>query len=262
MNKKKKKLIKKLIMKNKTNNPANPLNRKIVNDYIYKIKFNSNNPKLIDLVQGVSLKKYKETMDNKTTTIIIILESPHKDEFDVNGNGKEPLVNRKGFENNFVDAINNSNILNIQLQNNTEYNVILMNAIQYQCSLNETTLNFRDFVFLYYWCKKHRNFKRRLKRYIQKLNVCAIVNCCTQGEHYFNDDFEYKIRKGKKHKTELCDFKYLNKIGMKTTGNSLQNLVEQSILKVINKKNTSYSSGNHPSTWQPHAGKSNCKLIN
>ena len=77
----------------------------------------------------------------KLDTIVIILESPHTDEY-VYVNGilapKGPLVGSWGnFEQYFHAAIQGS-ALNSYISNTKVYNIAFVNAIQYQCSLGKT----------------------------------------------------------------------------------------------------------------------------
>lgn len=118
-------------------------------------------------------------INNNNENIIIILESPHIDEF--NGPIIGPLLNKKtgkAFRKYFPELLTSA-LSN--LPSNNKYNVILMNSIQYQCSLGIDTKVFRDRVWLTLWFKKsiRNNFYYRLSSYNPKI----IINLCTNGDH-------------------------------------------------------------------------------
>lgn len=105
--------------------------------------------------------------------LIIILESPHIDEYlgegdpqPANGTTGENIRNTEYWNDVFGERFNN-------------YGLILMNAIQYQCSLRDIP-RFRDRIFKRVWVNGGRtDLLRRLKRYVGEGDV--IVNCCTKG---------------------------------------------------------------------------------
>ena len=77
----------------------------------------------------------------KNDTIVIVLESPHKDEYCyVNGVlvPKGPLVGSwNGFQKLFHSAIQGSAVSRA-ISNISTYNIAFVNAVQYQCSLGKT----------------------------------------------------------------------------------------------------------------------------
>ncbi len=132
--------------------------------------------------------------------IAIVVESPHKDEF--NRESKKAIGTARGstgrnIENylpsvlfNYLPAIDETSSLieydsNKQIQNG-EYYIALINAIQYQCSLGEDTSKYRDKIFSEMWGleKVKKDFIKRLK----KSNPSVIINCCTRGN--FKDNKE------------------------------------------------------------------------
>ncbi|MDU4787622.1 MAG: hypothetical protein E6441_12865 [Clostridium sp.] len=123
----------------------------------------------------------KEKGNNKR--IVVILESPHNDEFNDDITGPALGVTGKKFEKYFLeifnDYINKSNprILN----KDDECEIILMNAIQYKASLGFNTEMFRDRVWLTLWSQKEIRecFASRLKEY----EPYIIINLCTDGSH-------------------------------------------------------------------------------
>lgn len=110
--------------------------------------------------------------------IILILESPHTDEFDKNGDPIGPANGPTG--RNIREHIAKI------FPNFSDYHLILMNAIPFQCSLGVATEHFRDNVFKAAWDDDKVGagfFEDRLKKLLYKLqknskNV-VIVNACT-----------------------------------------------------------------------------------
>lgn len=103
--------------------------------------------------------------------LIIILESPHINEF-----GDTPCpANGKTGKNiaNFIHEVKD-------LSNYDDFGIILINAVQFQCSLGLKTDLFRDQIFCSVWNDFGKgNFQKRLKSIISKEDI--IVNCCTKG---------------------------------------------------------------------------------
>ena len=102
--------------------------------------------------------------------MILILESPHKDEF------KGEPGPARGATGHAIS----SQLMNvIGLRQFSDYGLILMNAIQYQCSLGKPTAKHRDTVFRRVWGSGGaEDFKDRLKTTYRPGDV--IVNCCTK----------------------------------------------------------------------------------
>lgn len=140
-------------------------------------------------------EKYKENNNtlnpiihnDHEKNIIIVLESPHVEEY-----ADKSFINpalgitgcclQKYFTRILARTID-SRILS--LDKNTIYNVILMNAVQYQCSQGKDTKCFRDKFWCMLWFsnendKNYLDFMNRLKLY----NPSIIINACTIGEHY------------------------------------------------------------------------------
>lgn len=115
--------------------------------------------------------------------IAIVLESPHKDEFEKNESGDfkalGPAIGATGcnilgyFPRLIYKHNSNSNSSNIE---EGKYKVILVNPIQYQCSLGAETSLYRDDIFERMWSYGKNCFKNRLTVYKPKV----IINCCTK----------------------------------------------------------------------------------
>lgn len=106
--------------------------------------------------------------------LIMVLESPHVDEF-----SGEPGP-AKGFTGEMIrkylpDALDLSAIAPMGL--------ILMNAIQYQCSLGSTTTVYRDRIFRAVWSHGgQEDFLRRFQTTVLPRDI--VMNCCTKGNDF------------------------------------------------------------------------------
>lgn len=126
------------------------------------------------------------TLQSSKAAIIIILESPHIAEFDPIT--KQPLGPCQGKTGEniamYLSEILKSNHVGLTLSHK-KYDIVLLNAIQYQCSLGEDTKLYRDAMFLYYWEQLdfRKDFVERLIRARTTYSESIIVNCCTKGEH-------------------------------------------------------------------------------
>jgi len=106
--------------------------------------------------------------------LIMILESPHIDEF----NGA--LGPAKGFTG---EMIRQHLRQSISLPNLEDFGLILVNAVQYQCSLGVSTERYRDSIFRAAWDAGGRlNFGERIKQLVRTGDV--VVNCCTKGNDF------------------------------------------------------------------------------
>ena len=231
-----------ILKSNALTNPASPQNGNYVNDVYYN--------ELVYINGGWSWKNVKRTStSNLNDVIIIVLESPHIDEFSANGTGKYPLFNDVRFKNVFPILINNAiNSGLIALNRAITYSVYLMNAIQVQCSLGYPTEYYRDYVFMYYWSKLKTNFETRLHNMMCSKNVVSVINLCTLGSHercslvynHHTQKYEYMCKKFGKKFIQKCKFNTNGKY-------TLRKIVQESI-----DSNTTNSTvlllGNHPSS--------------
>jgi len=103
--------------------------------------------------------------------LIMVIESPHKQEFMGN------LGPAKGSTGNLIRKWIKE-IRDLFAYHN--YGLILVNAIQFQCSLGRPTKEFRDDVFKHVWGDRGGcDFRHRLKAIHREGDV--IANCCTKG---------------------------------------------------------------------------------
>lgn len=124
--------------------------------------------------------------------MILILESPHKKEFDKKGEPIGPAMGPTG--------INiRKHILEIFGVDFEKYHLILMNAIPFQCSLGVSPETFRDKMFVETWEAFGMDFfQTRLTHLLDSLKrkgkKVVVVNACTQGNKQWeegeqNDDY-------------------------------------------------------------------------
>lgn len=127
-------------------------------------------------VKGFDIKRHYKT-------IVIILESPHKDEYNKIKNVIAPALGTTGcnLDDGFVDKLNNFMTANNSIIKDGIYHVVLMNAVQFQCSMGLKPIvgKIRDENFLSLWASDDivESFKKRLKKYQPNI----IINCCTNG---------------------------------------------------------------------------------
>lgn len=164
--------------------------------------------------------------------IVIILESPHKDEYSKQITA--PAMGTTGENiNKYLLDILNKKIGNPQIDKK-EYDVILMNAIQYQTSLGIDTEYFRDRVWLTLWNKGdlRKEFIKRLEGY----NADIVFNFCTNGSH--KKDLIYIL--DKKRNSSNMTFQYIDSLNLNIKKKKDNNLYidEKVVCKVTKKDNT------------------------
>ena len=191
---------------------------------------------------------------NKVKTIVIVLESPHVDEFASCASRKyvifyddeitaTPAIGKTGdkLQKFFEDKVKKTGFID----ENTEYRVILMNSVQYQCSLGYPTNKYRDHVWLDLWFnyKLRDDFKKRLASY----HPDFIVNCCTKGNH----TAEVEAPNGTK---TLINREYLDYccIPKKVNPATLHDYVQDAIDEYVkeSKMEVKTYKGTHPYSWR------------
>lgn len=132
-------------------------------------------------------KGYKK---QKLPVLAIVLESPHKEEFDyknkraigpaigTSGNNLKKYLPQVVF--NYLPDRTVDNKIYYAPEDqipNGKYKVLLINAIQYQCSLGEDTKQYRDKIFSVMWkqLSVRNDFCDRLKSH----KPCVVINACT-----------------------------------------------------------------------------------
>ena len=106
--------------------------------------------------------------------LIIVLESPHVDEF------KDEPGPAKGFTGEMIRkylpaALGRPTVEGMGL--------VLLNAVQYQCSLGSNTVVYRDRIFRAAWSQGGRkNFLARFQSVATHEDL--VMNCCTKGNDF------------------------------------------------------------------------------
>jgi hypothetical protein len=141
--------------------------------------------------QTSKFNDHKLQYKSELLTIILILESPHVDEYTKN-EPFEPIAPAQGktgkqiFQN--FDKIINKYIDFLNLTE-AEYRIIIFNPIPYQTSLNylhkqslkNELQNVRDFVWKTLWNENNTDLKKEFRNNIEKLKSSLIINACTKG---------------------------------------------------------------------------------
>jgi len=188
---------------------------------------------------------------NEMKTVLIILESPHIQEYsDINF--ISPALGKTGdnlqeyFTKQKLEALLGEEFLK------PGYKVILMNSIQYQCSLGKTTAVCRDHIWIKCWFEFGKtDFEKRISIY----SPDVVFNFCTTGCH----KKENKLPSG--CKTVFNDIYLRHCLGDncineafgdsldKNNHYSLQNFVTQS-LRNCGISDDKIFIGPHPSSWK------------
>lgn len=103
--------------------------------------------------------------------VLLVLESPHKDEF---GESPGPAKGRTG--KNIIRYLRQAP----KFRDKDNFGLVLLNAVQFQCSLGKRTSVYRDAVFRDVWKEGGRaDFESRLETLYRAGDYVA--NCCTLG---------------------------------------------------------------------------------
>lgn len=132
----------------------------------------------------------------KIENLVLLLESPHKDEYDIYGNPLRPAngITGTNINNLFAKQINNNNLIINTLQNNIAYRVWIVNAIQYQTSgynqlhnirmYNQSWRIVRNNVFKALWNNEAIfNLQADLVYRLNQIAPSIIINCVTGGKN-------------------------------------------------------------------------------
>lgn len=150
--------------------------------------------------------KYIE--NEKLEIIAIILESPHRDEYD-NGKPLGPAIGQTGQNianhllevfntKTIIDILNNSKeiIGNLEQNNIVRFKVLLVEAIGFQCSngLKKINEEKRNDVFNFVW---NRGGRQHLEKRLKEYQPIIIINSATGGSKNIdnNDAINGKIQK-------------------------------------------------------------------
>jgi len=164
--------------------------KKRINDvYRYILSVNNNKFKLIPSYikfQSISIGKFKDIpisyRDINKKTILIVIESPHKEEYTKQFEVIAPAQGKTGKKiEKFLCKILENNSIKLE---DEEYNIVICNPVQFQASLyylHKETLketpskSIRDKIWTAIFEKEEQNFKKRLLLY----NPYLTINACT-----------------------------------------------------------------------------------
>lgn len=145
-----------------------------------------------------------EDGDKKNPVVLLILESPHREEYDNNGKPICPAngTSGKNIYSHLCDIFNNrGNVGKKQFINNSNYlkkfldnhetNIIdiwIVNSIQKQCSLGIKPINniIKESNWIDEWCSSNNNLITRCEKIIGDMTQQQdyfIINLCTKGEY-------------------------------------------------------------------------------
>lgn len=168
----------------------------VKNVYRYSLKKNKDNFELC--VFDNSHEDFKTSKFNDypidessiSPSIVIILESPHKDEYDNKIDCLSPIAPAQGTTGDlifkkFVQIIRNSAEI-LRLLDKNEYRVLLVNPIPYQTSLyflhkqnlKSVYSTLRDKVWIEQW-ERNEIHKTLFNNVLNKIKPSLILNCCT-----------------------------------------------------------------------------------
>lgn len=190
--------------------------------------------------------KIDEHYCNKT--IVIVLESPHVAEYI--GDYVSPALGTTG--RNLGKHLHS--VLS-GVVSNDKYRIILMNSVQYQCSLGEKPGMYRDNMWLKLWFKEKMNndFVKRLQSYKPDI----IFNFCTKGDH----SIERGLPKGCK---SVINKKYIDycikPLSVLRDKTNLRQLVTEAIED--SKVEAVIYEADHPSAWRLSDKESDEDILN
>ena len=135
-----------------------------------------------DAQDSYTLERANVTANTKIPNIVIVLESPHRNEYDKNGNAIKSASGHTGEKlGEFLsEKINKLRKDQKELGLDCDsYNVYAVNAIQYQCScgLKPIQPELKNTIFRALWPCLKEDFLNRIKQ----LNPVLIINMCTGG---------------------------------------------------------------------------------
>ena len=194
----------------------------------------------------------KEDLKEGVKKVVIILESPHKDEYIENGN---PIVlpicanGRTGEK--IQEYICEILYTHLSINKTEAVEVIIINAVKYQCSQGLSTEILRDFTWLKCWY--NFGYSETLN-FLTEIAPSIIINCCTKGSHFLSNGKTPVRKKYIEEVLGINDIYNYNGIQFykqqKTNEYSLRELVNNCILqyKKDNKEVLLYRCV-HPSTW-------------
>ena len=175
-----------------------------------------------NIIVSVDRVSQQGNFNKKKKAIILILESPHGDEYKRNNNQCVYLGPAMGSTKNNINNYLLSNLLKYNRTNDEgtfsrlnffsklksgKYNLVLLNAVQYQCSLNlnleeNTNVKIKEEIFNSFF--KDPYVKQDFIKRINDCNPSIIINCCTGGEYKKNKGLQNQVQ-------DILDTNFKNK---------------------------------------------------
>ncbi|PTX16357.1 hypothetical protein SAMN04488598_10730 [Halanaerobium congolense] len=203
------------------------LNNKCPDEYVGDIEIKSNSVNLTKDYICSDRNKLDEEIRrdlesfNDEKVLCIVLESPHNKEFEADGTPLGPARGITGtkLEKNLTDKLRKFNENNKGILNG-RYKVILMNAIQYKCSLGVDTRYYRDRIWLNLWFNGLKgDFEDRIDNY----NPDIVLNLCTRGNHENDPLYHSNIKADLKY----IRIEFINEIDKNMIQDSYGNLYKK-----------------------------------
>lgn len=202
-----------------------------------------------------SNKPYKkEDLEEGLKKVVIVLESPHIDEYIKNSKPLKMPICANGATGEKIKKYL-CEILNKYLfKNNTEaVEVIVINAVKYQCSQGLFTEILRDFIWLKCWYDFGYSEMFNL---LIEINPNVVINCCTKGSHFLQNgksNVSEKYIKEVLNVADICNHNGIEFYSKKQKGRneySLRELVNNCLLHYQkDHKNVELYRCTHPCSW-------------
>lgn len=178
--------------------------------------------------------------------LIFILESPHKREFNNEGKPLGPAKGRTGCK--FDNALCNFLVLaqhHYDCFVHGEYEVWLVNAVQYQVSLGAKPKEYRSILFQVIWHSfGKKDFEKRLKKLLTPANQGSVIfNACTKGSEINTPNAKDLIKTMNLQQNDTL----LKELKTTSENIDLNQLVQKSIESLSEKS----FKASHPSQWDP-----------
>lgn len=197
-------------------------------------------------------------VDHSANSIVLVLESPHTQEYDEYKKPIGPAYGKTGYNINeyLEDILNEALSRNIIVRplKSASYDLIVMNAIQYQTSLGVSTCIYRDAMFLRCWedVNFRKSFYKRLRNIMDKQTSCIVINCCTRGQHL---DL-LTTHSGSLGSSKSKDKSYFDELGIDYQNWNLEEYtLKECVKRIMFKVKRHRSTGmqwlhiSHPSSW-------------
>ncbi len=212
--------------------------------------------------QFVGLDTYVAHQHRYRAPILIVTESPHIEEFKVYGvsdfSSGQPVYARpvngltgQNIVGQLVGLLNGSSIL----AEDGNYPVIVVNALQEQCSEGRNTLDLRTRHFIGLWAQRRDYLAERLNM----LNPCVVLCSCTVGDFRLADG-SAAYSAGSREVFEGHFIQLLNEFNLTEStaltpyrflgSKDLAGLVLNVIDEVYGQRQTPIFKTTHPASWQ------------